>query len=1069
MEPDQKPLKELLLSLQERAKELNCLYRVDEILSARNVQEDKAFQALVLAIPPGWQYPEVCKAALTVRGKTYVPEGFTATEWSMSADVVVEGEKQGTLSVCYTERRPKSDEGPFLKEERRLINAIAERIGFFVLQRRLRRAHESWQGAMESLTVGGRHEWFVLMDFLRRSDPGLLERIARKMVNHLYWSGAKEAEELLAAYLPGNEIGGGNEEENRPQRRRDLGRLALTEKTFALASKVLTEKDILSLIQDWIQEEKSGFLMNILESPETGLSEIAETVEKFLREVDENTLPVAVKTNLRVSLLRRCFTSELAFINAAKHLVDVRDFNNLLQRLVYPGRGQGRLGGKSAGLFLARKIIERRAAEVPALKEIRFPESWYLTSDALLEFIHHNDLEDLYNRKYMDPERIRHDYPYVVQLFKNSPAPPELTRALSTVLDQTEGSPLIVRSSSLLEDRAGSTFSGKYKSLFLANLGTKKERLEALWDAVAEVYASLFGPDPIEYRAQRELLDVNEEMAIVIQAVVGRRVGRYFLPAFSGVAFSHSDFRWSPRMRREDGLLRLVPGLGTRAVDRLSDDYPILVSPGKPGLRVNASPEEVVRYAPRKMDVIDLESRTFKTVDAKEIFKEYGSAYPLAGKVVSIHSADGIRRPGGLGPDWERDDVVVTFAGLLEETPFLGQVKTLLDVLERETGSPVDIEFAHDGASLYLVQCRTQSHSEEHLPPAIPRNIPRENLIFSAERFVSNGRVTGITHIVYVDPENYAATSDLKTLRDVGRAIGRLNKILPKRQFILMGPGRWGSRGDIKLGVPVTYSDINNTAMLIEIARRLGNYVPELSFGTHFFQDLVEADIRYLPLYPDEPGNAFDLVFLRRSKSILTECLPEFAHLAGTVRVIDIPRETEGSALTVLMNEDLEEAAGVLVPREKAGETPAEAKREKPGDDHARWRGRMAERLAARLDPSLYGIKALYLIGSAKNGSAGPGSDIDLIVHFGGTEAQRTLLSRWFDGWSQALAEMNYLRTGYAAPGLLDVHYVSDEDIANRTSFAAKINAVTDGARALNMGESEETAALLFPGSPSVD
>ena len=124
--------------------------------------------------------------------------------------------------------------------------------------------------------------------------------------------------------------------------------------------------------------------------------------------------------------------------------------------------------------------------------------------------------------------------------------------------------PLIVRSSSLLEDRTGAVFSGKYKSLFLANQGTKRERLTSLLEAVAEVYASIFNPDAIEYRAERDLLDVHEEMGIMIQEVVGKKVGKYFLPAFSGVAFSNNDFRWSPRIKREDGLVRMVPGLGTR-------------------------------------------------------------------------------------------------------------------------------------------------------------------------------------------------------------------------------------------------------------------------------------------------------------------------------------------------------------------------------------------------------------------------------------------------------------------------------------------------------------------------
>ena len=1053
MERDEEPLKDLIQDLQERAKELNCLYLVDEILSAPEAPEEVVCRRLIEALPPGWQYPDVCHAALTLRDKRYEPEEVAPTEWIMTADVMLEGQKEGTLYVWYAERRPKADEGPFLKEERRLINSIADRIGLYLMQRRLRRTHKSWQGAIESLSVGGR-QWFVLLDFLRRSDPRLLERIGRKMLNHLYWSGVQEAQDLLAAYLPGAEAASVSEDENRPQQKQSFGAASLAEKTFDLASRLLPETEILGLIQNWIQEEKSGFLMNVLENPESGLAEVAENLEKFTREVEEDLLPLAVKTNLRVSLLRRCFTSDLAFINTAKRLVNVRDFHELLVRLVYPGKSQGRLGGKSAGLFLARKVLEHHAGTQPLLGAIAFPESWYITSDALLEFIHHNDLEDLYNRKYMDPERIRHDYPYVVQLFKNSPAPPELSKTLSAVLDQTEGRPLIVRSSSLLEDRAGSAFSGKYKSLFLANLGTKEERFEELQGAVTEVYASVFGPDPIEYRTERGLLDVNEEMGIVIQAVVGRRMGRYFLPAFSGVAFSRTEFRWSSRMRREDGLLRLVPGLGTRAVDRVVDDYPILVSPGQPGLRVNASPDEILRYAPRKLDVIDLESRTFRTVEAKAFFREQGVNVPLAGQVVSVVTADGIRRAGGLGPDWERDQVLVTFAGLLDDTSFLSQMKTVLDVLEKETGGPVDIEFAHDGEQLYLVQCRPQSDAGEHAPPAIPRNIPRRDLIFSANRFVTNGRVTGITHIVYVDPEGYAGAAKQQTLHEVRRAVGRLNKILPRRKFILMGPGRWGSRGDIKLGVPVTYSDINNTAMLIEIARRQGNYVPELSFGTHFFQDLVESDIRYLPLYPDEPGNAFDAIFLGRSHSILTEVLPEFAHLASIVRVIDVPREADGSVLSVLMNDELGEAVGLLVPAE-GGSTPSEHQKLVEGEDHSRWRMRMAERMAARLDALRYKVKGIYIFGSAKNGTAGPGSDIDILVHFGGTDVERKELERWFDGWSQALAETNYLRTGYAAPGLLDVHFVSDADIAARTSYAVKINAIEDGARRLGTEPAE--------------
>ena len=185
--------------------------------------------------------------------------------------------------------------------------------------------------------------------------------------------------------------------------------------------------------------------------------------------------------------------------------------------------------------------------------------TWYITTDAITEFLQYNNLEELNEQKYKDLQEVRIEYPNIVQLVKNSQLPPEIVRSLSVALDDLGDVPIIVRSSSTLEDQIGSAFSGKYKSLFLANTGTKKERLEALIDAILEVYASVYSPDPIQYRAERGLLDVHEEMGIMIQQVVGKRVGRYFFPLFSGVAFSNNEYRWSPRIRREDGLLRIVP------------------------------------------------------------------------------------------------------------------------------------------------------------------------------------------------------------------------------------------------------------------------------------------------------------------------------------------------------------------------------------------------------------------------------------------------------------------------------------------------------------------------------
>jgi predicted nucleotidyltransferase len=119
----------------------------------------------------------------------------------------------------------------------------------------------------------------------------------------------------------------------------------------------------------------------------------------------------------------------------------------------------------------------------------------------------------------------------------------------------------------------------------------------------------------------------------------------------------------------------------------------------------------------------------------------------------------------------------------------------------------------------------------------------------------------------------------------------------------------------------------------------------------------------------------------------------------------------------------------------------------------------MSQRLAALIDPQRFGVKAAYVFGSTKNGTAGPASDIDLLLHVEAQGERRLALATWLDGWSRALAEMNELRTGYRTEGLLDVHYVTDEDIACGTSYAAKIGAVTDAARPLALAASASAVA----------
>jgi hypothetical protein len=821
---------------------------------------------------------------------------------------------------------------------------------------------------------------------------------------------------------------------------------------FDLAAEYLGDDEIGERISKWIKEDEASFFSTVVGDPRSTMPEIADAIRRY-HDVLRGRSGLAPSTlkSLRVSLIQRFLTEQLAYINVAKEVVRITDFHDLLERMVITSGSHGKLGGKASGLLLAHWILQQPDAVEKGIGEIKVPRTWAIISDAIMDFIQVNDLDDVMDQKFKDVSQVRREYPNMVQLFKNSTMPGEVAEGLERALDYFGEVPLIIRSSSLLEDRFGTAFSGKYKSLFLANQGTRAERLEALSDAVAEVWASILGPDPIEYRRERGLQEFVEEMGILVQEVIGTRVGRWWLPAFAGVGFSLNEFRWSPRIEREDGLVRLVPGLGTRAVDRVGDDFPVLAVPAQPGLRANQSVEEILRYCPRHADVINLETNRFETVELADLLHEAGSDYPLVDKIFSVHTQGMLKQVSRFMIDPERDDLVPDMEGLLSGTDFIPRIHALMTTLAEYLDAPVDIEFAHDGKDFYLLQCRPQAMTGDSAPAPIPRDLDPDDIVFSARRFVSNGWLPDLTHLVYVVPEAYAALPDHESMKRVGRAVGRLNQTLPKRRFALLGPGRWGSRGDIKLGVSVTYADINNTALLVEVARRSGDYLPDLSFGTHFFQDLVEAQIRYLPLYPDDDAVVFDEKFLAGTPNLLADLAPEFADLDPVVRVIDVTAAAGGRVLRVLMNADEDEAVAILAEPGTGRQAPTGVR---PAASHEpvqywRWRFRMAERMVRAMTPEEFGVEAVYLYGSVKNGTAGPGSDIDLLVHFAGDEDQRRRLDAWFRGWGQALGEMNYSRTGVRMENVLDVTYVSDAEVAAGDGLAAKIGAVTDAARLL--------------------
>lgn len=879
-------------------------------------------------------------------------------------------------------------------------------------------------------------EWEIILDIIKKTDQNLYSVLSRKMLNHLFTKGIQESQELYKKM--GTDLSITNSEStfvNRPSKKMVMMQsFKFGDEIYMIASHYFTDEEILGKIQKWINEEKTHYLVKLLANANVSMSEISDAIRKYHYinpNFDNSLTPTGL--GIIVSLIRRFLTDSLEFIDIAKSFCEVEDFYMILQKTIFPPESHGKLGGKGSGLFLARKIIEKSTEYSNNLATIKFPKTWYITSDGLYNFMYYNNMEDVVEQKYKDIEDIRKEYPYIIQAFKNAQFSPDIINGLNRALDDFGDNPIIVRSSSLLEDRIGSAFAGKYKSLFLANQGSKQQRLEELMDAISEVYASTFGPDPIGYRTERGFLDFNEEMGILIQEVVGQRFGKYFFPAYAGVAFSHNDFRWSPRIKREDGLIRLVVGLGTRAVDRVGMDFPILISPGAPNLRVNQTFEEIINYAPKYIDIIDLEKNSFETFPITTLIGEIGNKFPNINDLFSIIDEHHIKTPVGLGIDTKKDEIVVTFDKLVQKKIFIEQMKSILFELSDKFDGPVDIEFACDGKNLYLLQCRPQASSSEYQSAVIPNDVPQNQILFTASKYISNGKIGDITYVVYVDPIRYKNMKDLKDLQDIGKAVGLLNKKLPRKSFILMGPGRWGSRDDIRLGVKVTYSDIHNTAVLIEIAKKSESYTPDLSFGTHFFQDLVETGIKYIPLYPDEEPNFLNEEFLLGSENTLTRFLPEYEHVADALRLINIREATNGYVLKLLLNADQERAMAYMTDRitsiNYSSDSNLNVALANNYDEPLQWRKRMAESIALKLDGERFDVKGVYLFGTVFHETAGPNSDIDLLIHFDGDEEQKRDLLIWFEGWNLCLSHINYSRTGFDLDEFLDIIILSSEDI----------------------------------------
>ncbi|MCS3923163.1 PEP/pyruvate-binding domain-containing protein [Methanosalsum natronophilum] len=609
---------------------------------------------------------------------------------------------------------------------------------------------------------------------------------------------------------------------------------------------------------------------------------------------------------LKKELSRMIIGDHPKFNDLADIYLSFEDLLSIRDRII----GSGRIGGKAVGMLLARNIVLKNNKE--DISEIIEPhDSFYIGSDVFFSFMINNNLFRLKLKLSDSSGMTKNEFFEVEKKFLEGDFSTDIIEQFKDMLEYFGQAPIIIRSSSLQEDSYGNAFAGKYRSEFCANQGSPEDRLSSFINAVKLVYASALNPDALSYRRSRGLQYEDEQMAILVQRVSGLRYNHFFFPSLAGVTFSKNMFTWTNRIDPSKGVIRLVFGLGTRAVDRVGRDYPRMIAVSHPTLRPETG-IQIQKYSQWDVDVIDLKNNRLTTIPFHKLLSK--KDYPNLKMFVSCLNNGYIEDPYMGKIECESRKMILTFNNLIKKTSFVKKIDTILETVEQVYEKPVDIEFTshvdnRGDIKINIVQCRPMTIPGITDDTTLPKNIPEKNILFQSSMVINAGKIDNINYILYIDPESYETIDSFDKKRSLGRVVGLINSILAKieKQFILIGPGRWGS-SNIELGVNVTYSEIDNTSVLVEMSRIKEGHTPEVSYGTHFFQDLVESGIVYMPLYPDQEDSLFNETFFYESKNVLTELLPEYKEFENIVKLIDISLEKNNSQISVIANQQAQKA-----------------------------------------------------------------------------------------------------------------------------------------------------------------
>lgn len=555
------------------------------------------------------------------------------------------------------------------------------------------------------------------------------------------------------------------------------------------------------------------------------------------------------------------------------------DYFQIRSRMI----GTGMIGGKACGMLLARKLIENKRPDI--YEKLEPHDSFYIGSDVFYSYIVDNDFWDIRVR-----QRKKEEYFSLADTFaerlRSGTFSSYQREQFCRLLDYYGQNPIIVRSSSILEDGFGNAFAGKYESVFCANIGTLEERLAEFEEAVKTVYASTMSKSVLDYRLRRGLEGRDEQMALLVQRVSGSRYEGFFMPCAAGVGYSYSPYRFLKSIDPNAGMLRLVMGLGTGAVDREKGSYPRLVSLDKPRLTVVSNSVEKHQYSQRRIDLIDTTKGTVESFELEQVEKELPG---FVKRVLLEHDFDTERMFRERGQ--RRDILFISCEGLVKNEGLMSSMKEILALIQEEYQYPVDIEYtinvSEDGDYVInLLQCRPLQVAHDMENVEIPEKICEENVLMDC-RHASMGlsEVIQLDYIVMVDAVAYYQM-DYYAKPAVAKAIGAVNWYFRDKgkHMMLMVPGRIGTSSP-ELGVPTSFADISEFDVICEVAERRAGYMPELSYGSHIFQDLVEAEILYCAVFDNEKTAAFHPELLKNMENKLTDFYPEGENLKEIIGV----------------------------------------------------------------------------------------------------------------------------------------------------------------------------------------